>query len=47
MLSPPRTRMKSRFSPPPRDFQMLAPSHAKNVYKKRDFKACTLRFSAA
>lgn len=42
MLSPPRTRMKSRFSSPPSRFSDACPSHAKNVYKKRDFKACTL-----
>ena len=41
MLSPPRTRMKSRFSrPPPSRFSAACLSHAKNVYKKRDFKAC-------
>lgn len=49
MLSPPRTRMKSRFSrlTPPLEIFRCLPLHAKNVDKKRDFKACTLRFSDA
>lgn len=48
MLSPPRTRMKSRFSrlTPPSRFSAACPSHAKNVDKKRDFKPPS-RFSAA
>ena len=28
------------FKTPPSRFSAACPSHAKNVYKKRDFKAC-------
>ena len=49
MLSPPRTRMKSRFSrlTPPLEIFSCLPLSRQERGKKRYFKSCTLRFSAA